>query len=487
MEKSTMKKSLFTIAVLALCVIGLGGCNSEKDYEEMSKQVENARKEENKTKETETSDDVSKKKDKDIPSTPYPIEVQMDVEKELSKGESGYKIGEDYQYPYFSEGGAQIAKTENGYYCLNNSFIYYIDGKTKKANPICSRSDCLHANEKDEERRKRCDAYTTSNQIQYYAGDLYIEEETMQQELKGVETFYRLSADGTRKEKIFQIKNVNLSGWAVHRGYIYFTTAQYKPDKNEVDAGETQTYCRINRIPVTGAKKEEVLYECKEVKYNGEIYTPFLYGNHLYVEVFGTYEDREAAGVEDRKKLCFEKMLQYNIEDGTHSYIEADKESVVSTLNIFRGKLLFYGYHFEYNDKRNCQYYIADLDGSNVKKIFKTKNPSDRYITDGKYLYCDNYFGIFYRQMEDENAASEPQYLQVYDMNLKGVDVIGLPKTEGDLYCLPAEDETYFFDTPDMLEQDENTVKDITYFDKKEIGSMKGSIWKKKSISVSEG
>lgn len=484
-KKSTMKKTLSTLVLLASCVIGLGACNTEKDYEEMSKQVESAEKEEQKKEEPDVTEHVSEKEEnKDIPSTPYPLEVQMDIEKELSNGKSDYKIGEDCQYPYMKEGGAQIAKTENGYYCLNNNFIYYIDGKTMKANPICSRSDCLHAKEKSEERRKKCDAYTTSNQIQYYDGNLYIEEEQLLEEVKGVETFYRLSADGTRKEKIFQIKNVNLSGWAVHRGYLYFTTAQYIPEKNEIDPGETQTYCRVNRIPVTGAKKEEVLYECKEVKYNGEIYTPVLYGNHLYVEVFGTYEDRAAADAEDRKKICFEKMLQYNIEDGTHTYIEADKESVVAQVHFFRGKLLFYGYHFEYDDKRNCQYYIADLDGSNVKKIFKTKNPWDRYITDGKYLYCDNYFGIFYSQIEGKMDSPKSQYFQVYDMNLNGIDVVGLPKDNQDLYYLPAEDEKYFFCMPDFLQQDETEIEDIICFDKQEIGRVKGSIWKKKSISI---
>ena len=483
-EENCMRKKRITTGILTLFLLALSACNSEKEYDEMSNIIENVNEQETEQNETTTPNEDKDQKTGEIPTTPYPLEVQLDVDKELTEEESSYKIGEDYQYPYFSQSGVQIAKTEDGYYCLNNSFIYYIDGKTMKANPICSKAECMHETETEEERRIKCNAYTTSNQIQYYKGNLYVQETELLENNKNIEVFYRISSDGSTKEKLFQIKNINLSGWAVHRGYIYFTTAQYIPEKNEVDPGETQTYCRINRIPVDGAKKEEVVYECKEIKYNGEIYVPFLYKEHLYVEVFGTYEDRTAADVEDRKKLCFEKMLQYNIEDGTHSYIEADQESVVSAVNIFRGKLLFYGYHYEYDDKRNCQYYIADLDGSIRKKIFKTKEPSDRYITDGTYLYCDNYFGNFYSQMEGEKDANQAQYFQVYDMNLKGIDVVGLPEREGDAYYLSAQDANYFFETIDILEQDVSKANDIGFFDKGEIGTLKGSIWKKKSISI---
>ena len=457
-----------------LTTLLVSGCGESEKYQQMEQELT--------TEKTEKMVEEEKKENKEtkqrVSSTPYELEIQADLNEVFQEDVNDVVVGEDYQYQYALDGGSLTQKVENGYYHLNNNIIYYIDEETMKANPICCKPNCLHGEEASEKRIQKCSAYTTSYQIQYYQGSIYIAESVLDENDKNYTVFYKIAKDGASKEEIFRMKNVSFGSWALHRGYIYYTTSQYYPEFNEVDPGEVQAYCKLNRISVSGKGEPETLYECKEVEYNGQIYQPFLYGNHVYVAFFGTREDRSADSLEDQKKLCVEKMLHYDIADGTSNYIEVDEDSIVAKLNIYRGKLLFYGYYYAYDDERNCQYYVSDLDGSNMQKIFRTGKPTDRYVTDGKYLYCDNYFEILYASAKED----VPQTIQVYDKNLKGIDIVELDYSERpDAWYVCGSDSKYFFEAESFLDE-ESVIKqgDILYFDKSEIGTIKGKVWNAK-------
>ena len=111
-----------------------------------------------------------------------------------SCGNENKKSDIDYQYYYSKFNGytIPITKADNGYYLINNNFLYFIDQKNMKGIAVCNKPNCLH-NDKDE-----CDAYCpvgngisedSCNKLQYYDGNLYIlrDKNSQNDEFSGME------------------------------------------------------------------------------------------------------------------------------------------------------------------------------------------------------------------------------------------------------------------------------------------------------------
>lgn len=52
-----------------------------------------------------------------------------------------------------------MAKGENGYYLCIGSFLFYWEEGMDEAIPLCSKIDCMHQYEEDQEKARECEAY----------------------------------------------------------------------------------------------------------------------------------------------------------------------------------------------------------------------------------------------------------------------------------------------------------------------------------------
>ena len=79
--------------------------------------------------------------------------------------------GENYNQEQDAQNFSMIrnaAATENGFYVLQDQYVYFIDKKSKKAVPLCGKPNCKH-------KDNSCNAhFTHPENIQVYAGNLYV-------------------------------------------------------------------------------------------------------------------------------------------------------------------------------------------------------------------------------------------------------------------------------------------------------------------------
>ena len=93
---------------------------------------------------------------------------------------SSFNYETDMQYMYYAGTYAPMTKSDTGYYYVGgHNMIIYVDNKSQKATPLCSKHNCLYSDP------DACDAYFELSSdvfagsaigvpIQYYEGNLYM-------------------------------------------------------------------------------------------------------------------------------------------------------------------------------------------------------------------------------------------------------------------------------------------------------------------------
>ena len=124
----------------------------------------------------------------------------------------GYVFGQDDQYWFnkFSASDLAVAESEDGYYFFSGpgqSYLYFLDKKTMKAQILCDKPDCLHADEPDPSKKTYCNAFfnITFDNLIYYNKYLYILDA-----FSGNNSgygLYQVSLDGTQRKQIYTFKN----------------------------------------------------------------------------------------------------------------------------------------------------------------------------------------------------------------------------------------------------------------------------------------
>ena len=208
--------------------------------------------------------------------------------------------GENYNQEQDAQNFSMIrnaAATENGFYVLQDQYVYFIDKKSKKAVPLCGKPNCKH-------KDNSCNAhFTHPENIQVYAGNLYVvaggsEELTC--------SLYRISLDGSQREELKVLFRYDSgdSGcsldFTIHRGYGYMAVNWMQKDREK----KTQT---LYQIPLDSSdEKKEV---AKVTGYVPLINVNETRGNHIYFTT-SCYLDKDGTQ---------EELLNYewNILDGS--------------------------------------------------------------------------------------------------------------------------------------------------------------------------
>lgn len=146
--------------------------------------------------------------------------------------------------------------------------------------PLCSRPNCLHYAETDEERRSLCTAnipgLMASASIFYYNGALYVPEYNGPDEI----VIMQYTPDGSSKKQLFSLGEEAAMGNSMvfHRGFFYVAVTSLDEEQNAVS--------RIWKYSVDNpGRKRECIFQTASK--GGFLQDLQAIGNHLYFLVMG--------------------------------------------------------------------------------------------------------------------------------------------------------------------------------------------------------
>ena len=388
-----------------------------------------------------------------------------------------YIEGSDFQY--MRQGDTdwepRMQRGAKGYYFRQGEFVYYLDEGTDELLPLCSKADCLHDREIDQERKEACNAYLHYSEFSsiYSKGVIYCDGYLYcltDQGFLDEKALYRLSEDGSRKEQVYSWSGVGIEEWIVHRGVFYYSEHYYTYDEE----GEMEGHFALKALSLTDAIKEpETIYALQEenVSYLG-IDWPTAYGNYLYFIVRGSEDDGGDALAPYYKTFIYDIA---NREIRELTYEGMSKEETIMGVTFWQDRILFVPYVYDKNDLESFYFgegtvYIADLDGSNIEVFMENAPMGYKIRSDGKYLYQTNSFMV-YLNATGRLDYEEKETFWVYDESLTLVDALVLPSEINPLEEPPIGDEEQML----ILYRDDNDGWGVLRFDKSKIGSYHGS------------
>lgn len=353
----------------------------------------------------------------------------------------------DMQIMYYTGGVAvPMTKSDKGYYYVGEDrIIIFVDGKTQKATPLCSKPDCMHTNP------ETCDAYVNISEdisintlfgslgtvIQYYDGSLYMLCGEYDKSMIKYQTYLmKMNEDGTNRQKVTDYFNNTFVDWFIHQGYFYYTTDS-----------------SILRIPLSSPKSApETVYKAKYfVKDNQNTYDSLrAYKNYLYFEVDELDEEGNGGGIQS---FCI------NLDTMKSSPLKIGENNAYFSAFAGNSMILFY---FNGNEK---VYIKTDLEGNNGEKILTQKPDEMESVTsDGTYYYFNN------SALATGNRSIE-QIITVCDENMKKVDSFKLPEIDLAVYNFFAPQDEKYFLFEYFNEKDEHM---LVMADKSQIGKIGG-------------
>lgn len=399
-------------------------------------------------------------------------------EKKVESSDS-YVFGQDYQYMFynFDTYNFDLIEGEWGYYLVHSNFIYIIDKQTMKMAPLCNKPNCLHDKETDSNKLLQCNAYLNPGdtfitfQLQYYNGSIYylntimnVENSTMHYEL------YKLSADGSTRDKVLTLTNVKIGAWSIHRGVFYYSTEEFDKKSDCIDTSDQTLISKVAtyEIELGRAQEDETLIYRTDRKVEG-MAQPFLiaYGNHLYIQDFGndlTKVDAFNSGGSETTPLYW-RIIQYNIKAKETTEISISEDSIVDDICLFKDKLIYDSWYYMQPDNYNGSYFISDLEGKSASRLPINTRSLESFYSDGQYLYLDNF--RLADTTNEELCTDKEQKIIVYDKEYKEVDSFVFP-VESIARVIPGDD-TYMF----YIVNNEHSLQ-LYSIKKAQFGSLKG-------------
>ena len=385
-----------------------------------------------------------------------------------------YVPGQDFQYMYSGqtyEFGLSMAETDDAYYKLLDDYIYYVDKKSMKAVPLCGKSDCMHEKE-NSSHRTNCNAYIRAEDgyMNLYKDNLYVRTmEYDKEEQIYYSVFYAISLDGSRRNKVCEIKKDTIGFWMIHRGRLYYTVK----DKNE--------QISLKAIDLKKKASPKTVYCAKDI-FNSDPAELLAYGNNIYLYIGGyskkldflSDDNDDDVSAKERKQQKQEmwknyenKWICYNITNQKVTELFSKQKGkdgvtrfIVQRIAFWQDKL-----YFMYSDlekKKDDVICESNLDGSNEKKWKDIDVDKDAiFTTDTDYLY------IYDTWSEAVEKGKKTPTMWVYDKNKNLVDTCKLPV--GFCASLPPGSKQYFWYTGSG-----DTKDALVYMDKSKIGSLKG-------------
>ncbi len=381
-----------------------------------------------------------------------------------------YVEGSDYQYMFYSEQAqaATQARGDNGTFFAIKHFIYYLEDGADKAVPLCNKVDCLHDAETDIEKKGLCNAYINDVfyaeinilPIAYQDGYVYCVDE-FDDEMYGGQALYRISEDGSKREKLYEWEDPLVQTWCVHRGVFYYVEMTYT---NET---VVENVLSVKKMELNSLleMKPEIVYEVEEGLNVYSIAYLAAYGDYFYFGVVGdTAEDPDLITEENALDYAYHQYYAYNTKNKELIKILSPSDNPyekVQNVVFWQDKIILLSYDFSQQDEVQ-DIYMTELDGSNPEVIFEDVPQELEYYSDGKYLYSSNVWGILWGKKE------LPVVMEVYDENLELVDTFTIPFLHWGQ--IGYQDSLFFHFT-----YEEEGKYRVKRFDKSKIGELNGA------------
>ena len=325
------------------------------------------------------------------PASPMLRPATSEAEASLAMPAGGVKPGDD-QYTFDRQicSLEAIAQTEDGIYFfsgMSRYFLHYLDRETGKVTILCSKPDCLHSEEPDNERIADCNAMFMpgENKNLLYA-EPYLYVIAPQTDPKTMAEIYKLiqvSKDGAQRKEIYTFPDKPVS-FTIHRGYAYWST-----DDGGTEPGretETTTTARIYRLPLENIKQQpDLLYEIQKP----HAYLSNLKGYHDMVYFsYSAYDETGKASGEPA-------IMRVNLNGLT-------VETVAKQAGLYGfcgDKLVFY---------YNGHLYMGETNGEGIQPL-KTEAQG--------VFYSDDQFIVVDTLLQSLQEEGKPRVLYVYDLN----------------------------------------------------------------------
>lgn len=376
-----------------------------------------------------------------------------------------YVEGSDHQYMYM--GGfdfyPNFQKGEQGYYFRYNNFIYFFDDKEETIVPLCSKADCLHDKETDQEKLESCNAYAGTNYdtgLAYCNGYLYYIDPDFTQ---ANPTLYRFAADGSMKEKLYEWDDddIAIQQWIVHRDVLYYMVQSFST--GEEDVGQ---FNAVYALPLTGRSRLKPI-QIYTPEDGIEVFTlgnPTAYGNYMYFTLMGNLEGWDGSD-ETWQEYDYTKTFVYDIRAEELRELRIPGQSnttAITGVKFWKDHLILTPFDSSkaYLEDSDC--YLSDLDGSNSEPLMTSKQ--------GYSLFCDeNYLYISNVGLVQVGHDNGPKLYHIYDNELNEIDTF-----------TTASNFTYDFPIGDcdrayVIYYKENGEWGLEYWDKSEIGTLDGA------------
>lgn len=276
----------------------------------------------------------------------------------------------------------EIANTENGFYYINASCLYYYDNKLKETTILCTDSDCTHDSNK-------CNARLMNvlGEIFYNNGNLYVVEAV--QGDSGKYHFYlvEVNKDATKRTRLTELFQANDTigisyEMILHRGYCYFCVYP-----NDYD---TEKENSVFRVKIEKNAEIEKIYTD-----NGYGVTFSLYGyqNGIYLD--------ESKNTDSQASDSVSNMYVYDISSGKIEDCEIDDFRRITFGN-------------------GCVYYTKSDSlwkkkaGKKEEKIYDFgRDIYGELRFDGKYFYFDTQTDCWMKDLDEKER-------KVYVINQQG-------------------------------------------------------------------
>lgn len=383
-----------------------------------------------------------------------------------------YIENQDYQYMYADGfGHSSLQKSDDGYYAAVNNFIFYIDGKTMNATPLCNKSNCLHDKETDSEKLKECNAYVpdyaeyTRNSIQLYNKKLYFLQLDSADSAEDIDKylFYEMDTESGSRKLLLTYTDGKVNFWVVHRGNIYFKADNFisSDDSGELKAQNGTGFNKMFRLKL-GESSPKVIYDFEKTDgiYKIQLSNSFtVYGNHIYIGYSG-YKNEEAynkvisADEKDFESVALDVLCGY-----LHIDITNDETSIILDGSEENSKVFNCFYNGNLCYSQNNSVYVSELNGSNSELL--ADNINGIFLSDGKR----NYTSIF----DIDDTGQDVQSVMMLDDKFKNKSVCTMPDNffvQGIVQMMCPYDDNYIWGFAEN-----NGSTDIVYIDKSQLDS----------------
>lgn len=343
------------------------------------------------------------------------------------------------------------AKGVEGYFLLNDGYLYFADISIDSATVLCNKPNCLH---NEVYLNSDCNAYVGAvGSITYNEGCIYYIDSNAKAD--DGSSLVRVAADGSGTREDVYSKEYNTDKWAVHRGCLYNAYREYHLEDKLENINRSRLV--VEKVPLSGKGESEILFDSVDFLQDSSftylaVFDEFLYYSYQY------YTDNEE---------LVEKLVCYDLENHTEKEVtipDGDTNPYEFGINYIYplgDKLVF---------KAGYEIYRCDLNAENIEKVMTLEDEYHNIFADGNYLYEDNFANFMHSDLLSIEKTDTRQ-LRVYDGNLKYVDTLDVGNYE---YSFRPVDDKCF------LSIDNNGV--MSYFDKSEIGKVKGRNWGNRTL-----